>query len=519
MSTFSRLFLGSPSLHGHVAATPVPVVTNTALNPLTTPITATAPIALTPLIPATNIPTSWAITATSPSQPTWFTIAPSGGAGSGQVSLTAAGKTGMNAAGTGTESLTVTASNAGGTSAPGTATIGFQPVSSDAYASVDGSPNASTGPIQYPNILNGYRSSGSGRILGTAGPPNYAPVAPGFQPPWKVAGVDYAVGPNAGTVFKIATSGNIPAGCTLSGRNLLVGQPNGGGGTGSINVVLDSFDFSGVAPNNWVVNLWAGATCTITNCKFNGDAQLFGNSDGNGGQLSNLIVKYCTFDQTGCSHPPPTTGDNAFDCLSPCSIVIQYCWFNQGWAEALQIGGNVTNQFVDIRFNLFTNTGQGHPIDQAHGDFIQYFGGNTANAFTFNFNTGYQDPAVTSDYSSQGWSLNASEPTFPNGGSISNNTLVVVSGENVQPGFFIETQGWGAACTVNANFVDPTGITQVSNNDLTNWFHNSSFTVPGGFIPGGPINFTGNISMVAVNSGTGNVAAGGSLDNLVNNGQ
>ncbi len=504
MSTFSRLFLGSPSLHGHAAATPVPVVTNTALNPLTTPITATAPIALTPLIPATNIPTSWAITATSPSQPTWFTIAPSGGAGSGQVSLTAAGKTGMNAAGTGTESLTVTASNAGGTSAPGTATIGFQPVSSDAYSSVDGSPNAPTGAPQYATILNSYVASGSPRrILGTAGPPNYAPAAGGFQPPWQVAGVDYPVGPNSGTVFKIPTAGNLPAGVTMQsdsgGPYIGVGVP-GGSSVGS--PVLDSFDFT-----NRTVKCFTGSPI-ITNCKFIADGALLFPQTANGGRTLGGTVKYCTFDQLGSTQPPFATDAcqcvSIFDGATLPNFVFQYNLFKDGWAENVQ----VTQGNFDIRFNVFTNAGFGATriFPKAHGDWIQLLGGQQ-NSWLFSFNVGYQNDASCE---TQGWSLNANVPDLPNGGTTSNNVMIILT--NTNPGIFIVQQGMGSTYNINNNFADLTWLDVTPDTGgATRWLVNDS-QFAGPYQPGGPIVVNGNISMTALaNAG---VPAGGSLDNV-----
>jgi hypothetical protein len=493
----------------------VPVVTNTALASLTTPIAASPPIALTPVIPATNIPTSWAITATSPSNPTWFTIAPSGAAGSGQVSLTAAGKTGMNSAGTGTESLTVTASNAGGTSAPGTATIGFQPASSDAYASVDGSPGASTGAIPYPNILNGYRSSGSGRILGTAGPPNYAAVAPGFQPPWKVAGVDYAVGINAGVSLKIPTNANLPVGATISGGDVTVGTPHDS--ADNANRTFDGFDFTNIA-----VTIWSGNTATFTNCLFAANGQLFSSSTGNGAVLQNLVVKYCKFTSAGCSLPggPPTTDANNFTCLCPCSIVVQYCWVDQAWTEGIQIGGNIVNPSIDMRFNLFSNGGRGSSFvgEVAHGDLVQQLG-NTINSFNFSFNTAYQNPAEMPNgpqggYGTQVWSFNAATPEYPNGCNLSNNTNIIPSGANVNSIFILAQQWVGAASAVNANFCDLTGMLDSGGQNILAWFQPNAGFGPGPFNPGGPFVFTGNISMTALTDGTHVVAAGGSLDNL-----
>src|SRR5579872_4817827 len=55
-----------------------------------------------------------------------------------------------------------------------------QPAIPSHWSGDDGSANAPAGTAQYPNLLKGYIA----------------------RPPWHVAGVDYAVGPPAGTKFK-----------------------------------------------------------------------------------------------------------------------------------------------------------------------------------------------------------------------------------------------------------------------------------------------------------------------------
>ena len=122
-------------------------------------------------VSATNSPTSWSITAGDPSGD--FSID-----GSGNIFFTSRGETdydGSNSVKSAT--LTVSATNAFGTG-NGTTAI-------NAYA--DGIVDAPIGSAQYSSLLDTYHSSGSS---------DGRDKTNGYQPPWNVAGVDYAVGPN-----------------------------------------------------------------------------------------------------------------------------------------------------------------------------------------------------------------------------------------------------------------------------------------------------------------------------------
>lgn len=101
----------------------------------------------------------------------------------------------------------------------------------------DGSSLASAGTPQFPALLVGY----SATINGTKGLG------------CKVAGVDYHVGPAAGTTFVVPTSGNIPAGCSKSG-NIVTCSGSG--------IRFANFDMTGLELD------MSGPNATITNNKF-----------------------------------------------------------------------------------------------------------------------------------------------------------------------------------------------------------------------------------------------------------
>src|ERR1700676_2131275 len=124
------------------------------------------------------------------------------------------------------------------------------------YSLIDGSENAPAGTAQYPTLLNGY---GSGGIRSKSN---------GSQPPWNVAGVDYACGIPSGTSL------SDPNGLSISGVTVNKCVANGGATSNSIgnylavtgnNVVISGYDFS--LHGGWQIDV-TGNNCTIENCKF-----------------------------------------------------------------------------------------------------------------------------------------------------------------------------------------------------------------------------------------------------------
>lgn len=121
----------------------------------------------------------------------------------------------------------------------------------------DGSANAPRGIIQHPRLLDLSAST------------NEAGVALAVRPPFAVAGVDYAVGPNLGTTYKdISNAGvqsGLPTGASWDGTNKLIHVD------GSVDVTLDSYDLTnGTAGAGIYVAGTFTANVTVTNCKYKG---------------------------------------------------------------------------------------------------------------------------------------------------------------------------------------------------------------------------------------------------------
>ena len=100
----------------------------------------------------------------------------------------------------------------------------------------DGSAGAPVGTPQMPHLLDGYR----------------------VRPPWKVAGVDYAVGIPASAILTDWKTLDIPN-VTLGANSVRISDSN---------VVLDGIDFS--RHDGASVGVAGVATATIQNCRFGG---------------------------------------------------------------------------------------------------------------------------------------------------------------------------------------------------------------------------------------------------------
>src|SRR6266542_4367378 len=98
----------------------------------------------------------------------------------------------------------------------------------------DGSANASAGTPQEPNLLAGYT----------------------VRPPWQVAGVDYAVGPQSAPTKDPATISMAGVSVDTSTRTVTI--------TGS-NVTLDGYDFS--LHGGYQLNV-VGNNAVVQNCNF-----------------------------------------------------------------------------------------------------------------------------------------------------------------------------------------------------------------------------------------------------------
>src|ERR1019366_5544231 len=121
--------------------------------------------------------------------------------------------------GAGTYHVCVAASGSYSNSPYGTAFV-ITAIAAGTCPDNDGSSGASAGSPQSPSLLAGYAAT----INGTHGLG------------CKVAGVDYHVGLPVGTTLVVPTSGNIPAGTSISGNIVTVNANN---------VTFQGFDMTG----------------------------------------------------------------------------------------------------------------------------------------------------------------------------------------------------------------------------------------------------------------------------------
>ena len=223
----------------------------------------------------------------------------------------------------------------------------------------DGSATAAAGTPQVPNLLNGYA----------------------VRPPWQVAGVDYAVGINAGTALGNPLTINM-AGVSLDTTNKIVYV------TGN-NVVLNGWNFTG-----WSVSI-TGANATVTNSDFTHGVLRFEPAAVGG------TAMYNHFDQSGVNGG--FSDVPSLVVFGAGSYVIEYNDFENASQMHAQFtyGNNGGDMQVTFQYNLLENSGLSTP-QGGHGDFIQVFGGMHLTNGQFNYNTVVQNNQTAA---SQGFSI------------------------------------------------------------------------------------------------------------------
>ena len=281
----------------------------------------------------------------------------------------------------------------------------------------DGSAGAAAGTPQVPHLLDGYA----------------------VRAPWQVAGVDYAVGINAGTVLKNPLTINM-AGVSVDATNHVVFVSGN-------NVVLNGWNFTG-----WAVDV-TGQNATVSNSDFTQGVLKYDVGSVGG------TIEYNKFDQAGIAPdtaPFMVFGSGAFN--------VQYNDFENSYHMAAQFTyGNGQSQTIVFQYNLIQNTGAGSAAG-AHGDWIQVFGVQVDDA-EINYNTVVQ--TKPGDLT-QGFSLNASNPTIL-AGSISNNTMITASSDVNYP-IILNSHWINGTVTVANNYIDPRGVIGsflLSNDDVS----------------------------------------------------
>ena len=228
----------------------------------------------------------------------------------------------------------------------------------------DGSANAPAGTAQYPGLFTDPVGTNGGIPAGNAGAP-YAQ-----RQPWKVAGVDYAVGPdtNKYPTLQNPTAAPLTSGLNTTlynlGARLSGTAPNQTVTFSTANQTIDGWDFSGLG---CALSINASGI-TISNCK------VITNSSSLGWCIVSTYpctIINCWLDQQKVG----VTGKGVIDFYTavPGTHVVHYCWIRNAWAETFQFGNDVTSGSLslDIAYNVCENAGWGFSSG-AHGDMTQF---------------------------------------------------------------------------------------------------------------------------------------------------
>ena len=306
----------------------VPIV-NSAAFTVSSPVAHGAPVGTAT---ASNTPTSWSITGGDLSED--FAISDSG-----VITFTAQGARDYDGA-TSLKSATLTlqATNAAG-SGSGNYTV-------NVYA--DGSTHASGGCLaQQPSALDGET----------------------VRPPWKVAGIDYAVGVPCNIELKDPATIHM-TGVSVTSTRVRCDKTS--------NVVLDGYDFAlGAGRDVLFVGCPNG---TVKNSKFNSGNGVFAD-----GGSCGLTVEHVTFDQTAAS-------------ASTSTAITSNCGGNNNfrWNYFLHMSQHVTelngaSTVTVFNYNFLEQSGTHDP--RSHVNYSQ-FCVNLDAGTTINFNGSYQSAQV-----------------------------------------------------------------------------------------------------------------------------
>lgn len=313
--------------------------------------------------------------------------------------------------------------------------------SGDPWANLDGRLNAPSGAAQHPSLLSGY-------------------VA---RPPWKVSGVDYAVGYPSGAALTDWQSISNPN--VTIGTNLV---------TVTANTTLDSIDFSLHGGAQILVNSGVSAL-TISNSQFGGTSYgSIATAVIDSRQTSgSLTVKYCVIDGGGS-----TTGNAQL--IAPTGaidILVQYNWLKNSPSEVLSLNGASSLNYC---FNLIENNCT-HTAD--HLNALQWASATTSSAPLVAFNTMLQNQVLSVGEGFQFYGNNGGTIIGP---VCTNNTMVAPAGTGQTVSSFMHgSSGTGTNGTVLS------GTGQINDNYF-------DITEGGAFYPGSFSGWTasGNINMV-----------------------
>jgi hypothetical protein len=302
---------------------------------------------------------------------------------------------------------------------------------------VDGCLGAPVAAVRLPTILNGYAA----------------------RPPWKVAGVDYAVGVPAGVILKDPEAvGVIPNGATINTRNHTITVMGD-------NVTLDSFDFG--LHNGYTVIVQAAGT-TVKNSHFlvGINARPLGTVLNSNTSCRDLTLLNSEFDGANIAVSPQQGTTIGIFCSG--TFTVQYNYFHNSGGDMIDINNSTTAEVDVIRYNLFKDIG----VNTGHEDTIQWFNSTIGSGSLVRFNTVYQ--TVNKPGPGNGLLVELSEgpAATMTGLDSSNNTVISLaacSTCNWGVGFYAALGGVADHVSVRQNFIDATGINLFT---ASPWFGN-----------------------------------------------
>lgn len=324
----------------------------------------------------------------------------------------------------------------------------------------DGSANAPAGTAQFPTLLNGYTK----------------------RPPWRVAGVDYAVGYPSGQSFANPSTISMTGVSVNAGTHTVTISGN--------NVTLDGYDFS--LSNGWGIVIGSGATnVVIQNSNF-----AIGSNANNpiaaDNTVGTLTVTKCVFDEIG--------GAASLGCsisTHAANFTSTYNWFKNAQDDSVDLVPPSSSTTATVKYNLFYNQGTGNPAI-VHPDSVQFTGG-TYNGCMLAFNTIYQPVGGGEQTGLEGIQICAQLSSSINNTTVSNNTIVAKSAVSTTMSVGIAIQRTDSGQTNNIgtcfdNYMDPTGFSSTAFYPLssgtnaghapTNWsFANNIDMTTGSVIP------------------------------------
>jgi hypothetical protein len=272
----------------------------------------------------------------------------------------------------------------------------------------DGSVGAPLATPQMPHLLDGYA----------------------VRPPWKVAGVDYAVGIPASVALTDWKTITIP-GVTRDANSVRISASN---------VVLDGVDFSLHSGASVVVD--AVANAILQNCKFGGSSFKVISTGIIDSAAVNLIVRNCVFDGAGAG-----TAACVLFIRNSGNVTLLYNFIDNFPSRVIEL---VKGGIIDYRFNLI---GAGAMQSGAHLNYLEF--GEGAAVPTVAFNTTAQ--IVHAPSGGEGFQF-----YFNGGGTMNrpvcaNNTMIARGGRDT-PAMSYMLHGSVSLNAINTMLVGPATV-------------------------------------------------------------